>query len=155
MKKQFLLVLLITLGVKSYSQERLSLVDGEIHQADKIITINEFKVLLEERGMLTYQNTVRLNKSERYSVKADNQSKKLSAGLIGCLTWLPTAHWLENEDGVFYWSEGQITYGLISMITAPLGSILLLDGLIPYDQMSLNIQKDIIDEYNLSLTENN
>ena len=140
--------LFLTIGIKGYGQNLISYNDGTLYEGDSIITVDEFKVLLESRDLMTNQNYFLIRSAERDHRLAENRSSFVIAGGILWSSYIPTAMYFNNGGDIWGASEFQLWYGLFSFAALPAGALCMLESLIPYERSSKKSMNKVISQYN-------
>jgi len=156
MKRILTFLMLLLLGVKGYGQNQVSFDDGVLYMGDSIISVNEFKVLLEAEDLLTRQNYFLIRGSEQNQSLAKAKPGVVTAGFLGMASYIPTYNWFNSTgNGLFDLTVAQAMYGLASIVAAPVGGILVLSGLIPYQSISEKQMNKVIAKYNEAIQTQN
>lgn len=140
--------MLLLFGVLGYGQNQVSFDDGVLYMGDSIISVNEFKVLLEGEDLLTRQNYFLIRYAERNHRRADAKPRVVTAGFLFMVSYIPTYNWFNNGNTIWELTDAQIMYGLTSLAIAPVGGVMVLSGLIPYQSISEKQMNKVISRYN-------
>jgi len=154
MKQILTFLMLLFFGVQGYGQNQVSFDDGVLYMGDSIISVNEFKVLLEGEDLLTRQNYFLIRRSEQNQSFAQAKPFVVTAGFLGMASFIPTYNYINNPNS---WdpSWGQIIYGLASWGALQMGGICVLSGLIPYQTISEKQMNKVIASYNEAIQTKN
>ena len=148
MKQILTFLMLLLFGVQGYGQNQVSFDDGALYMGDSIISVNEFKVLLEGEDLLTRQNYFLIRYAERNHRRADAKPGVVTAGFLFMASYIPTYNWFNNGNDIWGLTAAQAMYGLTSLALAPVGGVLVLSGLIPYKSISEKQMNKVISKYN-------
>lgn len=140
--------LFLTIGIKGYGQNLISYNDGILYEGDSIITVDEFKVLLESRDLMTNQNYFLIRSAESNQRSAENRSSFVIAGGILMSSYIPTAMYFNNGGDIWGASDFQLMYGIVSLAALPAGALFMLTSLTPYERISQRRMNKVISQYN-------
>ena len=156
MKQILTILMLFIFGTQGYGQHLVSFDDGVLYRGDSVISVNEFKVLLEGEDLLTRQNYSLIRRSEQNQSLAKAKPGVVTAGFLGMASYIPTYNWFNSTgNGLFDLTVAQAMYGLASIVAAPVGGILVLSGLIPYQSISEKQMNKVIAKYNEAIQTHN
>lgn len=155
MKRILTFLMLLLLGVQGYGQNQVSFDDGVLYMGDSIISVNEFKVLLEAEDLLTRQNYFLIRGSEQNQSFAQAKPGLVTTGLLFMASYIPTYNYFNNGNDIWDASAGQIIYGLASLAAVPIGGIFVLNGVIPYQSISEKQMNKVIARYNEAIQTKN
>ena len=147
--------MLLLFGVQGYGQNLVYFDNGELFKGDSIISVNEFKVLLEGEDLLTRQNYFLIRRSEQNHIRANAKSGVVTTGLLFMASYIPTYNWFNNGNTIWDLTAAQAMYGLTSLAITPVGGVMVLSGLIPYHSISEKQMNKVIARYNWAILTQN
>jgi len=155
MKQILTILMLLFFGVQGYGQNLVSFENGELFKGDSSISVNEFKVLLEGEDLLTRQNYFLIRYAERNHRRADAKPGVVTAGFLFMASYIPTYNWFNNGNTIWDLTAAQAMYGLTSLALTPVGGVMVLSGLIPYNSISEKQMNKVIARYNEAIQTQN
>lgn len=148
MKQILTILMLLIFSVQGYGQNLVSFDDGELYKGDTIISVNEFKVLLEGEDLLTRQIYFLIRYAEKNHRRADAKPGVVTAGFLFMASYIPTYNWFNNGNTIWDLTAAQTLYGLTSLAITPVCGVMVLSGLIPYNSISEKQINKVIFRYN-------